>query len=65
MQRFLPRVHVERLSIENIPEEHFVTSFPQTSFMAVTAYQNQEVNHRSNDKLYHRFKYHNITIMFA
>lgn len=43
MQRFLPRVHVERLSIENIPEEHFVTSFPQTSFMAVTAYQNQEI----------------------
>ncbi|XP_052087918.1 T-box transcription factor TBX18-like [Mytilus californianus] len=43
MQRFLPRVHVERLSTENIPEEHFVTSFPQTSFMAVTAYQNQEI----------------------
>lgn len=43
MQRFLPRIHVEKLSAAGDPEEHYVTSFLQTSFMAVTAYQNQEI----------------------
>lgn len=43
MQRFVPRIHVHQISGDGIKVRHFVASFPQTSFTAVTAYQNQEV----------------------
>lgn len=43
MQRFVPRLHVHQISADGRTVRHFVTSFPQTSFTAVTAYQNQEI----------------------
>ncbi|OWF43000.1 T-box transcription factor TBX15-like [Mizuhopecten yessoensis] len=47
MQKFIPRIHVESVTLDQTPgepeKEHFVAIFPQTSFIAVTAYQNQEI----------------------
>ncbi|XP_041354268.1 T-box transcription factor TBX15-like [Gigantopelta aegis] len=43
MQRFQPQIHVEKLETDNSVISHTVVSFPQTTFMAVTAYQNQEI----------------------
>ena len=46
MQKYQPRIHVEEIKegSNSIVHKH-VTSFPQTAFIAVTAYQNQEVSH--------------------
>ncbi|XP_046550376.1 T-box transcription factor TBX18-like isoform X2 [Haliotis rubra] len=43
MQRYMPRIHVDILNSNFEVQARYVTSFPQTSFMAVTAYQNQEI----------------------
>ncbi|XP_046346976.1 T-box transcription factor TBX22-like isoform X1 [Haliotis rufescens] len=43
MQKYTPRIHVYLLNPHLEVQAHFVTSFPQTAFMAVTAYQNQEI----------------------
>ncbi|XP_060077792.1 T-box transcription factor TBX20-like [Ylistrum balloti] len=49
MQKFIPRIHVESVMTDHVAGEfekqHFVVTFPQTSFIAVTAYQNQEVGY--------------------
>ena len=50
MQRFQPQIHVEKLGEYNSVISHTVVSFPQTRFMAVTAYQNQEVMCANLDK---------------
>ncbi|XP_062597881.1 T-box transcription factor TBX18-like [Saccostrea cucullata] len=43
MQRFVPRLHVHQISHDGVSVRHFMAVFPQTSFTAVTAYQNQEI----------------------
>ncbi|XP_033741485.1 T-box transcription factor TBX18-like [Pecten maximus] len=46
MQKFIPRIHVESVLMDQTDDpngKHFVAIFPQTSFIAVTAYQNQEI----------------------
>lgn len=46
MQKFIPRIHVESVLTDETEESenrHFIAIFPQTSFIAVTAYQNQEI----------------------
>ena len=48
MQKYQPRIHIEEVrDCGKIVENRYVTSFPQTAFIAVTAYQNQEVFHLS------------------
>ena len=45
MQKFQPRVVVEEHALSsNVHRERFEIIFPQTSFIAVTAYQNQQVS---------------------
>ncbi|XP_067674407.1 T-box transcription factor TBX15-like [Haliotis asinina] len=43
MQRYIPRIHVDILNTNMELQARYMTSFPQTSFMAVTAYQNQQI----------------------
>ncbi|KAL5010034.1 hypothetical protein ScPMuIL_012339 [Solemya velum] len=44
MQKFQPRIHIEKVEdAQSAVSERYVVSFPQTSFIAVTAYQNQEI----------------------
>ena len=44
MQKYQPRIHIEQIQEgSNKVENKYATSFPQTAFIAVTAYQNQEV----------------------
>ncbi|PVD28377.1 hypothetical protein C0Q70_10964 [Pomacea canaliculata] len=45
MQKFQPRIHVEKMHKSpgnDATPVHFTFTFPQTSFIAVTAYQNQQ-----------------------
>lgn len=48
MQKFQPQVVIQEVQNSGVSDgedgEQYVITFPQTSFMAVTAYQNQQVN---------------------
>lgn len=44
MQKYQPRIHIEEIQDGSSKTgNQYVTSFPQTAFIAVTAYQNQEI----------------------
>ena len=44
MQKYQPRIHIEEIQDGSSKTgNQYVTSFPQIAFIAVTAYQNQEV----------------------
>lgn len=43
MQKFQPRITIQETDTTSSPESSISVTFPQTSFIAVTAYQNQEI----------------------
>ncbi len=43
LHKYEPCIHIVRLATENSKEERFSLPFPSTQFIAVTAYQNEEV----------------------
>lgn len=42
LHKYEPRVHIVRVTSEQ--QRAFTFNFPETQFIAVTAYQNEEVN---------------------
>ena len=48
MHKYEPRVHIIQLESQEDCEHIFTFHFPETQFIAVTAYQNEEVCHHDH-----------------
>lgn len=50
LHKYEPRVHIVRVSSEQ--QRTFTFNFPETQFIAVTAYQNEEVSKQLSIDIY-------------